>query len=132
MTPFITAYVFTPLAVSLLVLLMIPLPSFLARLATRFVDWLFGLRLPGTDFQLFNVATALSFLSMASCVVKLQGYNKDLEAVADNGASLKAQRWRTERNFWMNTFCFASYITLFQYHKLLRKLHIMEEERRRQ
>mmetsp|Transcript_26546 Transcript_26546/g.26793 ORF Transcript_26546/g.26793 Transcript_26546/m.26793 type:complete len:154 (+) Transcript_26546:101-562(+) len=128
-----------PIPLTLLLLLCLPLPSYIRspvrRFILKFTDTVLFFRLPGVGslslYTLFTVFSVFLFylecLEVVKTVEKEAFFNKGISAEFKEKA--RCNRWRAERNFWIALLSMILWIVLNRVRSLMHEAEDAKSER---
>mmetsp|Transcript_12444 Transcript_12444/g.17081 ORF Transcript_12444/g.17081 Transcript_12444/m.17081 type:complete len:134 (+) Transcript_12444:61-462(+) len=119
-----------PIPLVFLMILCMPLPTFIRKWASSFMDKFLFVKIG--SISIYQIATGLSILLfLLSCYETSNSFAKESEkfsfALTDKTVCM---RWRNERNFWISFMSLVLWLILYRVHWMSKMLTTLQAERK--
>ena len=125
MTPWsVMSWLLLPIAFITMTILMIPLPLQWESKRLEAIEYIFELRVPQMSpvFANLSIFNTIMTLALILCGLEFYKIQPDKQIIGNQLISIKASRWRKERNFWISAMTFIMYFMNWRYYILKRQL----------
>merc|ERR1711874_243465 len=109
----IVVFYMLPFPLALVALLVAPLPASMKKPTIKLVDWLLDVRL--NEIPIVTVAIIVSaVLFVGLCFETAKPSSVPEHLTPNQVLSIRARRWRAERNFWISALVLLLWLMLYR------------------